>query len=111
MGDKWQAKRIKRLLKNRWSHISLHDLRQASVNNRHHFELSDDSPMYAKNRRMAPTHQKLVKEEIEKMLEEGIIRLASSAWSFMVVIATKKDVKPRFCVYCRPWSASMKADR
>lgn len=60
--SKRQAKRITPLLKHgEVVAYSLHDLRQASVNTRHQFELSDDRPLYAKNRRMTTAHQKLVK--------------------------------------------------
>lgn len=47
---------------------------------------------------MAPAHQKLVKEDLERMVKIGIIRPASFAWSLPVVITTKKDGNPRFCV-------------
>lgn len=53
----------------------------------------------------------MVKEEIDKMLEAGIITSAISAWSFPVAIATKKDGKPRFCVDYRVLNQKMKADR
>lgn len=33
------------------------------------------------------------------MVKVGIVTSASSAWSFPIVIATKMDGKPRFCVY------------
>lgn len=47
---------------------------------------------------MYPKHNQIVKEEIEKVLEFGIIEPPSSAWSIPVVIASKKHGKPRFCV-------------
>ena len=42
------------------------------------------------------------------MLEEGIIRPVKSPWAFPVVIATKKDVLPRFCVDYRLLNARIK---
>ena len=60
---------------------------------------------------MPPKHQQIVREEIDKMLEAGIIKPASSAWSFPVVIATKKDGQPRFCVDYRQLNRVMKGDR
>lgn len=90
---------------------SLHDLRPSKVPIKHSFELNNYEPIYHKPRRMAPKHNVLVKEEVEKMLRAGIIRPISSAWSFPVVIATKKDGKPRFCVDYRLLNARMKGDR
>ena len=45
------------------------------------------------------------------MLKAGIITASSSAWSFPVVIASKKEGKPRFCVDYRALNRVMKADR
>ena len=45
------------------------------------------------------------------MLSAGIITPPTSAWSFPVVIATKKDGKPRFCVDYRALNQVVKPDR
>ena len=56
-------------------------------------------------------HQKVIREQVDKMLEAGIITTSVSAWSFPVVIATKKGGTYRFCVdYCT-LNAKMKADK
>lgn len=60
---------------------------------------------------MSPNHNINVKEEIENMLRAGVIKPISSVWSFLVVIATKKDGKTRFCVDYRTLNQRMKADR
>lgn len=59
---------------------------------------------------MAPVHQKLVKEDIEEMLDAYIIRPGSSAWYFTVVIPIKKDGKAEFCVNYWASNAKMMAD-
>ena len=90
---------------------SLDDLRPTEVPIKHHFELDDTNPIYHSARRMAPLHNKIVRKELDKMLEAGIITPSSSAWSFPVVIVSKKDGNPRFCVdYCT-LNQRMKADR
>lgn len=90
---------------------SLHDLRPANVPVRHSFELKNDEPIYSGGRRLPPKHNKIVKEEIDRMLEAGIVTPTSSAWSFPVVIASKKDGSSRFCVDYRVLNQRMKADR
>ena len=42
--------------------------------------------------------QKIINDEVDKMIEDNIIRPSGSPWSSPVVIARKKDGKPRFCV-------------
>ena len=90
---------------------SLSDLRPAEVSIKHHFELDNTNPFYHYARRMAPLHNAIVRKELEKMLEAGIITPSSSAWSFPVIIVSKKDGNPRFCVDYRPLNQRMKADR
>ena len=89
----------------------LQDLRPSSVPVKHYFELTDSTPIYHRPRRMSPRHQRVVQEEIQKMLEAGIIKPSAACWSFPVVIAQKKDGKPRFCVDYRELNKVMKADR
>lgn len=43
----------------------------------------------------------LLKEYLDRMLRAGIVTPSSSAWSFLVVTATKKNDQPRFCVNYR----------
>lgn len=90
---------------------SLRDLCPADVPFKRNFEISDETPVYHSACRMTPKHNEVVQREVESMLKAGIITPASSAWSFPVVIATKKDGKPRFCVDCRILNWKMKADR
>lgn len=44
---------------------------------------------------------KIVKDEIEMMLEAKVIKLANSSWGFLVVIARKKHGSLRFFVHYR----------
>ena len=90
---------------------TLDDLRPASVPFRHGFELTDEVPIHFRSRRLSPRHQAIVREELDRMLEAGIIKPSVSAWSFPVVIVQKKDGKPRFCVDYRTLNQKMKADR
>ena len=90
---------------------SLRDLCPADVPVKHHFELSDNNPLYHRARRMSPRHNDFIRKELDNLLDAGIITPASSAWSFPVVIATKKDGTLRFCVDYWSLNRVMKADR
>lgn len=91
--------------------MSLDDLRPVNVPFKHSFELKDPKAMYHKASRLPPKHKTIVKSEFEKMLRAGVIRPVSSAWSFSIVISTKKDWNARFCVDYRLLNQKMKADR
>ena len=77
---------------------SLDDLRPSEVPIKHLFELDNTNPIYHSARRMALLHNSIVRKELDKMLQAGIITPSSSAWSFPAVIVSKKDGNPRFCV-------------
>lgn len=77
---------------------SLHNLRPANVSFCHSFNLTDAIPIYRTARRILIKHKEVVRADINKMLLAKILVLASSALSFSVGIAAKKDGKPRFCV-------------
>lgn len=89
---------------------SLKDLRPANVAVRHCFELKDENAVHSPAHRMPPKHHQLVRVEIKKMLEAGIITPVSSAWSFTGVIWTKKDGQLRFFVDYRVLNKRMKPD-
>ena len=60
---------------------------------------------------MSPVHNEIVRREVDRMLDAGIITPVESSWTSPVVIATKKDGSPRFCVEYRKLNAIMVADR
>ena len=90
---------------------SLQDLCPADVPVRHYFELTDYTPIHHRAHRLAPKHNEFVRKELDNLLDAGIIVPASSAWSFPIVIASKKDGSLRFCVDYRSLNRVMKADR
>ena len=66
------------------------DVRPATVSVTHRFELTPDNPICQKARRMSPSHNEIVRNEIDRMLRAGIITPVESPWTSPVVIATKK---------------------
>ena len=56
------------------------------------------APIRQPPRRLPLGKRAIEKEEVTKMLERGIIEPSSSAWASPVVLVTKKDGSPRFCI-------------
>ena len=49
-------------------------------------------------RRAGPQDREIIFREVERMLEEGVIREAQSKWAAPVLIVEKQDDYPRFCI-------------
>lgn len=47
-----------------------------------------------------PVSHQFVSEEVEKILDNGIIEPAQSEWASSFVVASKADGSLRFCIYC-----------
>ena len=90
---------------------SLDDLRPAYVPVSHSFALMDGTQISHVVRGLPPRHNAVVREEIDKMQRAGIITPSAAVWSFPVVIATKKDGKPCFCVGYRALHRVIKANK
>ena len=72
--------------------IGCTSLVQHSINTR------DAAPIRQPPRRLPLGKRQIEKEEIEKMLERGVIEPSSSPWASNVVLITKRDGTPRFCI-------------
>ncbi|UYV60862.1 K02A2.6-like [Cordylochernes scorpioides] len=65
---------------------------------KHHIHTEDAKPIKHKPYRVSAKERTIIKDQIDEMLEEGIIRQSSSPWSFPVILVKKRDGKYRFCV-------------
>ena len=55
-------------------------------------------PIKQRYRPQNPRRQEIIDAEVDKMIEDGIIEPSDSPWSSPIVIVTKKDGTPRFCI-------------
>jgi len=61
-------------------------------------ETTTENPIRILPYRKSFKERKLVQDEVNKMLQAGIIRLSESPWAFPVVLIPKPDGTTRFCV-------------
>ena len=64
----------------------------------HYIDTGDSRPIKQPPRRIPLHRKKVVQEEVEKMLERGVIEPCDSPWASPIVLAAKKDGSTRFCV-------------
>lgn len=64
----------------------------------HRIHLKDARPIKQRYRPRNPAMQEIIDQEVQKMEQAGVIEPSSSPWSSPVVIARKKDGRPRFCI-------------
>lgn len=89
---------------------SLDDLRPADVPATHPLELEDSNPIAHASRRLPPRHNRVVREELDKMLKTNIMTQLVSAVSFLVGIVSTKYRNPGFFLDYRTPKRRMKAD-
>ena len=64
----------------------------------HQIVLEDPTSVKQRYRPRNPAMQAIIDEELDKMLEEGVVRPSNSPWSSPVVINRRKYGKPRICI-------------
>ncbi|UYV81543.1 hypothetical protein LAZ67_20001490, partial [Cordylochernes scorpioides] len=65
---------------------------------KHRIETENAKPIKHKPYRVSPKERDIIKEQIQDMLQEGVIRESSSPWAFPVILVRKRDGNWRFCV-------------
>ena len=76
----------------------------------HRIDTGDSAPIKQQPRRVPLHKKKLVQEEVDKMLERGVIEPCEGPWASPIVMVTKKDGTPRFCVDFRRLNDVTKKD-
>ena len=76
---------------------SVEDIGQTHVV-QHKIFTGDAKPIKQMPRRLPFGKREIEKQEVQKMLQRGIIEPSQSAWSSPVVLVTKRDGSVRFCV-------------
>ena len=77
---------------------------------KHEIELTDETPIKQKYRRIPPHLYQAVKDELHKLLDNGVIQPSVSPFSSPLSIAVKKDGSPRICLDFRKINAVTKKD-
>ncbi|UYV65505.1 hypothetical protein LAZ67_3004542, partial [Cordylochernes scorpioides] len=65
---------------------------------KHRIDTEGAKPLKHKPYRVSAKEREIIKEQIDEMLRDGIIRPSSRTWSFPVILVKKRDGKYRFCV-------------
>ncbi|CAF1498515.1 unnamed protein product, partial [Didymodactylos carnosus] len=84
-----------------WRHGQLFDLRQPSIIKttvRHAIETGNHPPVYTPAYRVSYKDEQIQRDEINKLLKQGIIEESTSPWSSPIVLVRKKDGSMRFCI-------------
>ena len=77
---------------------------------KHSIDTGDARPIRTPYRPPTFARRAIIDENLDKMLENGIIELSNSPWSSPVVLANKKDGGTRFCVDLRRLNETTRKD-
>lgn len=93
-----QRQRLQNIL---WKHGKLLDTRKPSIIKatiHHAIDTGAHSPVYTPPYRVSYRDEQIQREEIDKLLKQGIIEESTSPWSSPIVLVRKKDGSVRFCI-------------
>ena len=77
----------------------------------HHIDTGDHHPIHSRPRHISPLMAKVVQEEIEKMLQAGIVAPHQGPWSSPIHMVRKRDGNWRFCIDYRALNLITKDER
>ncbi|GFV36264.1 retrovirus-related Pol polyprotein from transposon gypsy [Trichonephila clavipes] len=76
----------------------------------HFINTCDNLPVKQRAYRTSPEERRIIHDDVENMLDMGIIQPSESPWSSPVILVRKKDNTWRFCVDCRRLNRIFKKD-
>lgn len=76
----------------------------------HQIDTGDSPPVRQRYYRLSPEKQKILTNQVDEMLELDVIEPCESAWQSPVLIVTKKNGQPRFCLDSRKLNSVTKRD-
>lgn len=77
---------------------------------KHRINTGDHPPISQRAYRVSPTERHTIRDEVEKMLQKGVVQPSESPWASPVVLVRKKDDSWRFCVDYRRLNKITKKD-
>ncbi|KAL0838995.1 hypothetical protein ABMA28_016992 [Loxostege sticticalis] len=77
----------------------------------HRIDTGNATPISTPPYRVTPAKKEIIRAEIDKMLELGVIEEAESEWASPVVLVPKKNGETRFCVDYRKLNAVTRTDK
>ena len=75
-----------------------------------HEIIVDSRPIKQRYYPVSPYRQKIIDEQLNEMLENGVVEPSTSSWASPVLLVPKKDGSMRFCVDFRKLNAVTKKD-
>lgn len=76
----------------------------------HRIDTGDTQPIRQRYYRLSPEKQRILAEQVDEMLALDVVEPCESAWSSPVLIVTKKNGEPRFCLDSRKLNSVTKKD-
>ena len=77
---------------------------------KHTIDTGNTKPIKQRSYRITPKEKEIIKAEVDKMLERGIIRRSNSPWTSPVVLIKKKNGEIRFCIDYRKLNSITRKD-
>src|SRR5436190_20054562 len=94
-----QKEEIRKLIRKYSEICAISDTKLGRTNIvKHRINTGEHLPVSRKPYRANEEKEKLIKEELDKMIKDGVVRESESSWSSPVVIIDKKDGSKRFCI-------------
>ena len=88
---------------------SIEELGRTSIM-KHKIDTGDSRPIRQRPYRVSPKNKEEINNQVNNMLEQGIIRKSSSPWASPVILVAKPDGSQRMCIDLRKVNAVTKKD-